>query len=52
MDQVAFENPKKSDLYTQWVRPLGLYVVLSQNSYLTRHGIIMRLSGWFYYESA
>jgi hypothetical protein len=34
-------------MYTQWVRPMGEYDVLSQNSNLTRLGAIMRLSGWF-----
>jgi hypothetical protein len=38
VDQTALENLEKSSLYTQWVRPMGVYTVLSQNSNLTRQG--------------
>jgi hypothetical protein len=39
-----FQEKFKNDMYTQWVRPMGEYAVLSQNSNLTRLGAIMRLS--------
>jgi hypothetical protein len=34
MDQASSENPKKSGMYNQWVHPMDVYVVLSQNSNL------------------
>jgi hypothetical protein len=35
MDQAVLENPKNFGMYTQWVRLMGVYTVLSQNSNLT-----------------